>query len=64
MTFGVENSSNIETAIEVGKRHGKVIVLKIDALKMYQDGYPFYHSNNKVWLTDIIPTIYISIVGK
>ena len=58
----VHLSSNIETAIEVGKRHGKVIILQIDALKMYQNGYAFYRSKNKVWLTDNIPAIYISVV--
>lgn len=58
----VHLSSNIETAIEVGKRHGKVIILQIDALKMHQHGYAFYHSKNKVWLTDNIPVIYISVV--
>lgn len=56
----VHLSANIETAKAVGSRHGKPIILTIDALKMHQDGYIFYLSDNKVWLTDNVPTIYIS----
>lgn len=56
----VHLSANIETARAVGSRHGKPIILTIDALKMHQDGYIFYLSDNKVWLTDNVPTIYIS----
>lgn len=56
----VHLSANIETAKAVGSRHGKPIVLTIDALKMHQDGCLFYLSENQVWLTDNVPTIYIS----
>lgn len=55
----VHLSSNIETAISVGKRHGKPIVLEIDSHKMYEDGFEFYLSDNNVWLSEYIPTIYI-----
>lgn len=56
----VHLSANTETAKAVGSRHGKPILLTIDALKMHQDGYLFYLSDNQVWLTNNVPTIYIS----
>lgn len=55
----VHLSSNEETAIKVGSRHGKSYVLKIDTEKMHEDGYKFYISNNSVWLTKEVPTKYI-----
>ena len=52
-------SSNKETAISVGSRHGKPIVLEINAMQMFLDGYKFYLSENLVWLTDNVPYQYI-----
>ena len=56
----VHLSSTEETAITVGCRRGKPIVFKINAQKMCEDGYKFYLSENKVWLTDFVPKEYIS----
>jgi putative RNA 2'-phosphotransferase len=56
----VHLSSDMETAITVGKRHGKVALLRVDALKMYEDGHKFYLSKNGVWLTKHVPTSYLS----
>lgn len=55
----VHLSSDKETAINVGRRHGEVAVLKIDSERMFQDGYKFYLSENNVWLTDKVPVEYI-----
>lgn len=55
----VHLSAQIETAINVGSRHGKVVVLTIKALEMHQNGEIFYISDNGVWLTDMIETKYI-----
>lgn len=55
----VHLSDNLETAKKVGSRHGKPVVLIIDAKKMVEDGYNFYLSDNKVWLTDFVPKKYI-----
>lgn len=55
----VHLSKDIDTAIKVGKRHGKVIILVLDTLKMYQDGIKFYLSDNDVWLTDYVNPQYI-----
>jgi putative RNA 2'-phosphotransferase len=49
-----------ETAVSVGQRHGKPIVLSINSKQMYEDGHLFYLSNNGVWLTDFVAVEYIS----
>ncbi|WP_210643378.1 RNA 2'-phosphotransferase [Pseudomonas sp. Tri1] len=51
----VHLSQDISTAITVGRRHGKPVVLKIEALKMHQEGFKFYQADNGVWLTNSIP---------
>lgn len=56
----VHLSQDIETAIQVGSRHDeKPIILKIYALKAFQDGIKFYLGNEKVWLSETIPPQYI-----
>lgn len=60
----VHLSENIKTAINIGKRHGSPIVLKIDTAKMHKDGYKFYLSKNNVWLTDEIPSQYITLIKR
>lgn len=56
----VHLSQDKETAINVGSRHGRVVVLTILAEKMYKEGIAFYLSANGVWLTDYIDPKYIS----
>lgn len=56
----VHLSENLETATEVGKRYGKVVILKINALDMSNAGFNFYQSDNKVWLIDAVPINYLS----
>lgn len=55
----VHLSDNTETALQVGKRHGKPIIIRVNAERMHADGYVFYLSENKVWLTDFVPNFYI-----
>lgn len=57
----VHLSDNLETAINVGSRHGEVIVLEIDTESMSADGHIFELSKNKVWLTENIDTKYIKV---
>ena len=57
----VHLSSDTETAIKVGQRHGKPVVFEILAEKMYNDKIEFYISDNGVWLTDNVPTKYLKI---
>ncbi|VAW67855.1 RNA:NAD 2'-phosphotransferase [hydrothermal vent metagenome] len=56
----VHLSATLETAISVGQRHGKPVVLLVAAEQMHQDGYSFYLSKNGVWLTQSVPVHYLS----
>ena len=55
----VHLSSDLETAIRVGQRHGKPFVFKVLAEQMYNDKFEFYISENGVWLTDNVPAKYL-----
>ena len=55
----VHLSADIETAVKVGQRHGKVFVFEVLAEKMHTDNYIFYLSDNGVWLTDFVPADYL-----
>jgi len=55
----VHLSQTEETALTVGQRHGKPIVLCINAKNMFEDGYKFYLSENNVWLVNDVPVKYI-----
>lgn len=55
----VHLSEDLETAIKVGNRHGKCVVLVIDTEKMINDGIKFYLSENNVWLTKYIEWTYV-----
>lgn len=55
----VHLSNDIETAKKVGARHGASVVLIVKAHEMYQDGYEFWISENKVWLCKSVPIKYI-----
>lgn len=48
------------TAYAVGQRHGRPVVLKIDALRMHQQGHKFYQAENGVWLTGSVPAEQLS----
>lgn len=58
----VHLSSDKETAINVGKRHGKPYVYKVLSREMWRDGYDFYLSENGVWLTRNVPIQYIELL--
>ena len=52
-------SSNRETAVAVGARHGRPVVLTVDAVAMQAQGHVFYVSDNGVWLTQAVPVAFI-----
>ena len=56
----VHLSQDVPTAIAVGKRHGKPAVLTIQARQMYREGFKFFLAENGVWLTNIVPTDFLS----
>ncbi|PVZ84742.1 RNA 2'-phosphotransferase [Serratia sp. S1B] len=55
----VHLSSDENTAIAVGQRHGKPTVLKINALSMFEQGIKFYQAPNGVWMTKMVPTQFV-----
>lgn len=57
----VHLSADINTAIKVGGRRGEPIILTVDALSMFKDGFKFYQSDNGVWLTEEVPFKYITV---
>ena len=60
----VHLSNDIETALQVGKRHDdKPVILEINAKKAWDEGIKFYLGNDKVWLADNIPSKYIKVTS-
>lgn len=51
----VHLSKDMDTAIAVGKRHGKPVVYQVATGRMARAGYVFYLSANGVWLTKEVP---------
>ena len=60
----VHLSSDFQTAMEVGRRHGPPVVLTINAEAMARDGVVFYRSENGVWLCEHVAPKYFSIEGQ
>lgn len=58
----VHLSSDIETALNVGKRHGEPVLYHVASGQMYRDGYEFFLSKNGVWLTKEVPVKYLRII--
>ena len=58
----VHLSKDLDTATNVGGRHGKCVVLVVDTQRMFDDGLKFYLSENGVWLTKYIDWKYIKDV--
>ncbi|HET6816000.1 MAG TPA: RNA 2'-phosphotransferase [Mycobacteriales bacterium] len=58
----VHLSADVETARRVGARHGRPVVLRVDAAAMQQAGCAFYVSDNGVWLVDGVPAGFLSVV--
>lgn len=55
----VHLSATVETAVKVGQRHGKPVVLTVQAGQMHANKHQFFLAKNGVWLTDHVPTRYI-----
>lgn len=60
----VHLSTSINDAMNIGKRHGEPIVLKINSKQMHADGFEFYLSKNDVWFTNLVPSKYIEVIEK
>ena len=57
----VHLSEDLETASDVGRRHGTPIVYRISSSEMYKNGFIFHRSANGVWLTKRVPVEYMEL---
>ncbi len=57
----VHLSAVVATARAVGGRHGRPVVLRVDAARMRAEGWTFYRSANDVWLVDAVPAAYLAV---
>jgi putative RNA 2'-phosphotransferase len=55
----VHLSTNESLMLEVGRRHGKPVVVTVDAKRMRDDGHQFFITENEVWLTEAVPPEYL-----
>lgn len=55
----VHLSADAQTARSVGQRHGKPIVLEVEALRLHRSGMVFYRSDNGVWLVEAVAPDYL-----
>lgn len=55
----VHLSSDETTALAVGRRHGRPVVLNVRSGAMHAAGLAFYRSENGVWLTDRVPPEFV-----
>ena len=60
----VHLSRDEQTAIKVGSRHGRPVVLRIAAGRMHEQGHAFFLSTNGVWLTDCVPSQFIQFPNE
>ena len=68
LTMGIEKRSrqyvhlspDVDTALKVGARHGRSVVLRVNASAMHAVGHRFYLSNNGVWLVDSVLPQFVS----
>lgn len=59
----VHLSIDREMMIAVGSRHGKPVVLEVNAKQMVDDGNQFFVTGNHVWLTEHVPPQYLREVS-
>jgi putative RNA 2'-phosphotransferase len=57
----VHLSFSEETAYKVAVRHGKPVILVVEAGRMYRQGYRFQCTKNNVWLTEKVPAKFFII---
>lgn len=61
--LAVHLSGDPATARRVGARHGRPVVLAVDAAAMNRDGHLFTVSENGVWLVDAVPPDYLRLAA-
>ena len=59
----VHLSAERRTALAVGGRRGKPVLLEVDAAAMRAEAIPFYRAENGVWLVDAVPPHFLRKPG-
>lgn len=57
----VHLSSDYDTAVAVGSRHGRPVVLRVRAGDFVADGHALYLSDNGVWQAGAVPREYLTV---
>lgn len=57
----VHLSTDRDTAVKVGSRHGKPFVFTVSSGQMFRDGVKFFRSVNGVWLTKRVEAKYLTM---
>ena len=55
----VHLTSDNDTALETGARHGAPIAIHVKALEMFHEGYEFYNPVKNIWLVREVPRRFI-----
>jgi putative RNA 2'-phosphotransferase len=55
----VHLSADAATATSVGRRHGRPVLLRTAARRMWSAGFKFVRSASAVWLTTVVPAEFI-----
>jgi putative RNA 2'-phosphotransferase len=55
----VHLAADAATATSVGRRHGRPVLLRVAAGRMWSAGFKFMRSASAVWLTSVVPTEFI-----
>lgn len=58
----VHLSGDKDAAVEVGRRHGSPVLVVVGSAAMHRSGHRFFRSVNGVWLTDEVPSRYLSLI--
>ena len=58
----VHLSLDTATARNVGARHGRPVILLVQAAAMHAAGLQFFCSANGVWMTTSVPPIYLQVI--
>ena len=59
----VHLSPDVPAAVQVGRRRGRPVVLRVDAARLHAAGHVFLHAENGVWLTGPIPADRLAVEG-
>jgi RNA:NAD 2'-phosphotransferase (TPT1/KptA family) len=54
----------VDDLLQACRNHGSPLILRVDSGAMQRDGHLFHQSANDVWLTDAVPSRYLTLVAE